>query len=95
MKKHGWKELPAGAVLPGEWSTERFPTGDWRTEKPIWDETKCTQCLLCYLSCPDSSIKIDDGKMVGINYKFCKGCGLCASVCPPKAKAITMVREGK
>jgi len=30
-----------------------------------------------------------------IDYKYCKGCGICAEECPPKVKAITMVREEK
>ena len=42
---------------------------------------------------PDSSIMVKDEKMVGIDYFHCKGCGLCASVCPHKVQAITMEIE--
>jgi pyruvate ferredoxin oxidoreductase delta subunit len=38
---------------------------------------------------------VKDGKVKGIDYEHCKGCGICAEVCPPKIKAIEMVREGK
>ncbi len=93
MKKYGWKELPLGAILKGEWSTENFPTGDWRSERPVWDEEKCTDCFLCWIYCPDSSIIIKDGKVTGINYDYCKGCGICANVCPPKVKAIEMIPD--
>jgi len=56
------------------------------------DKTKCTKCLLCWLYCPDAVIvRAKDGS-VSINYDYCKGCGICAEVCP--AKAITMVMEG-
>jgi len=36
---------------------------------------------------------VKDGKMVGIDYEHCKGCGICANECPPKASAIKMVLE--
>jgi pyruvate ferredoxin oxidoreductase delta subunit len=93
-KKKGWKELPLGLVLEGG-SSKEFETGDWRSEKPIWDEKKCTHCLLCWIYCPDSAIIVKDGKVQGIDYRYCKGCGICAEECPPKVQAITMVREEK
>lgn len=93
-EKKGWKELPIGLVLEGG-SSEQFETGDWRSEKPIWDEEKCTNCFLCWIYCPDSAIIVKDGKVKGINYRHCKGCGICAEECPPKIQAITMVREEK
>lgn len=93
-EKKGWKELPIGLSLKSGTSQE-FETGDWRSDKPIWDEKKCTHCLICWIYCPDSAIIIKDGKVQGIDYRYCKGCGICAEECPPKIKAITMVREEK
>ena len=93
-EKEGWKDLPIGLVL-GAATCLNFETGDWRSEKPIWDSEKCTHCLLCWIYCPDSSIIVKDGKVQGIDYKYCKGCGICAEECPPKVNAITMVREEK
>ncbi len=93
-KKKGWKELPIGLVLDAGTSRE-FETGDWRSDKPIWDAEKCTHCLICWVYCPDSAIIVKDGKVQGIDYKYCKGCGICAEECPPKVRAITMVREEK
>jgi pyruvate ferredoxin oxidoreductase delta subunit len=93
-KKEGWKELPLGLVLEAG-TSKCFETGDWRSEKPIWDSEKCTHCLICWVYCPDSSIIVKDGKVQGIDYKYCKGCGICAEECPPKIQAIKMVREEK
>jgi len=92
VKKLSWKELPEGDILEAG-SSVNFKTGDWRTSKPIWSEEKCTSCFICWIYCPDGSIIVEDGKVKGINYDYCKGCGICAKVCPPKVQAISMVEE--
>ncbi|MEO0137781.1 MAG: 4Fe-4S binding protein [candidate division WOR-3 bacterium] len=94
QEKKGWRELPIGLAWKSGTSKE-FETGDWRSDKPIWDAQKCTHCLICWIYCPDSAIIVKEGKVQGIDYKYCKGCGICAEECPPKIKAITMVREEK
>ena len=48
--------------------------------------------MMCILPCPDSATCHKDGIMTGIDYDKCKGCGICAKVCP--FKAIQMVDEG-
>jgi len=60
-------------------------------------KARCGKCrvyrlLYCYLCCPEGVI-FKKGKAVDIDYAFCKGCGICARVCPKKA--IKMVREEK
>ena len=90
--KPGWRKLPPGDILEAG-TAQEFETGDWRSERPVRDEEKCTNCLICWVYCPDSAIMVEDGKIKGFNYRFCKGCGICASVCPPKIKAIKMVSE--
>jgi pyruvate ferredoxin oxidoreductase delta subunit len=93
MSLEGWKELPHGDSLAAG-TAEKFETGDWRSEKPVWIKEKCIQCLQCWLHCPDSSITIENGKMTGFDYKHCKGCGICANVCPTKPdKSIIMESE--
>lgn len=93
MKEKGWKDVPiAGHILEGGKSRE-YKTGSWRTFKPVWYEDRCIHCLFCWLYCPDLAICVNDGKMTGINYDYCKGCGICAHECPKKANAIEMVAE--
>lgn len=55
-----------------------------------------TLCLNCYMYCPDGTIakvRDDEGSCVAVvvDYDFCKGCGVCAKVCP--VPCIAMVDE--
>jgi len=97
-KKKGWRDIPIAGIIAEAGSAEKYKTGDWRTFRPKRDESKCIHCLFCWVYCPDSSILVStegpnpkDVKMVGFDYQHCKGCGICASVCPPKC--ITMEKE--
>ena len=88
------RELPIGDILEAG-TAHAFKTGDWRTERPIWNAQKCINCKTCWIYCPDSAIIIKDDKVAGINYDHCKGCGICAKECPPKICALTMEKEKK
>jgi pyruvate ferredoxin oxidoreductase delta subunit len=88
-----WYELPVGGLIIEPGSAVKYKTGSWRTFKPVLDRSKCNDCLICWIYCPDNSILVNDGKMIGFDYDHCKGCGICAEVCPDKAKAISMVLE--
>lgn len=89
-KKRDKKLLPGAVILePG--STTVTETGSWRSLKPIIDEKKCNNCMLCLLYCPEPAIS--NTKPPKIDYRYCKGCGICAEVCP--VKAIVMVQEGE
>jgi len=88
----GWRDITPGGTISEAGNAEKFFTGDWRSMKPIWKKDKCRQCLMCYFACPDTSILIDnEGKRMDFDYKHCKGCGICAKVCP--FKAIDFVDE--
>ena len=90
-----WQDLPIGGTLPEPGSANDYKTGGWRSMRPIWNKDKCIQCYACWINCPDSSIIIKEGKVAGIDYDHCKGCGICAHECPSKVQAITMEKEGK
>ncbi|NLJ85854.1 MAG: 4Fe-4S binding protein [Firmicutes bacterium] len=81
----GWRDLPIGAVIPRGGTAEEFATGDWRTIRPVWSEEKCIHCHRCWLYCPDMSWISQDGKIQKVDLQFCKGCGICANVCPTHA----------
>ncbi|MDI6843341.1 MAG: 4Fe-4S binding protein [Anaerosomatales bacterium] len=85
-------EFPLGAVIPEAGNSDDYVTGGWRSQRPERDDEKCTQCLLCWIVCPDSAIRVQDEKVTAFDLKHCKGCGVCANECP--VDAITMVPEG-
>lgn len=93
QKKPGWKSIPIGGVILGGGTAREFKTGDWRSNRPVVDMEKCIHCLQCWVYCPDMSVKVKDGKMSGFDLDYCKGCGICASVCP--RKAIEMIPEAE
>lgn len=90
-KPKSWQEVPPATIAFGG-SARRVETGLWRSMRPVLDISRCTSCLRCWIQCPDLSVATDgDAKVTGINLYFCKGCGLCAQVCP--VKAISMCAE--
>ena len=90
-KKKSWNEVPKGGKITKPGSAAEYKTGGWRTFRPEMNEKKCINCMLCWMYCPDAAIKVEDGKMVGFDYEHCKGCGICAKVCP--VKCIDMKKE--
>jgi len=92
-KTLNWKEMPRGGMIPEAGNAEHYHTGSWRTYRPIWSDDRCIQCYNCWIFCPDSAIVIKDGKVAGMDLDYCKGCGICARECPPKANAIEMKLE--
>ncbi|NLD45155.1 MAG: 4Fe-4S binding protein [Chloroflexi bacterium] len=81
-----WTEVAVGGVVNTPGNSVTYITGTWRTLRPVRDEEQCTQCLICWIVCPDASIPIVDGKVKGFDYDHCKGCGICAQACPVNVK---------
>ncbi|MFQ6082349.1 MAG: 4Fe-4S binding protein [Candidatus Aminicenantia bacterium] len=93
-KEETWRELTIGIINLKAGNSLENLTGSWRSgRKPLFKPEHCIHCLFCWVYCPDSAIIVNEGKMKGINYDYCKGCGICAVECPTKIKAIEMVKE--
>jgi 2-oxoacid:acceptor oxidoreductase delta subunit (pyruvate/2-ketoisovalerate family) len=86
-----WEGLPSGGVVV-PYDAEQPETGGWRTgTKPRPDLDRCVNCLLCWLYCPDSAVLLDGTTFVGFDDRYCKGCEICAEICP--VNAIEMVPD--
>jgi len=88
-----WKEMPIGGMIVEAGNSHEYNTGGWRTYKPVHFPDRCAHCLGCWILCPDSAVRVENGKMAGFDYDHCKGCGVCARECPPKSHAIEMVLD--
>jgi 2-oxoacid:acceptor oxidoreductase delta subunit (pyruvate/2-ketoisovalerate family) len=86
-----WGELEPGGVVFRDEAVQPA-TGDWRTGlRPAVDLERCVDCLLCWLYCSDSAVRLDGTAFAGFDLDYCKGCELCAAVCP--TGAIEMVSD--
>ena len=89
----GWKDLPIGGTILRPGTAFEYETGSWRSFRPVHDREKCIDCLDCWFCCPDGAILVEDKKFTGFDLDHCKGCGICADVCPPKVGAIEIKPE--
>lgn len=87
-----WDLPPAPVSLPKKGSAGQ--TGNWRVYRPVINRNECIFCLQCFMYCPEGVISIDDEQQrVNWDFDYCKGCGVCANVCPKKC--IAMEQESK
>jgi pyruvate ferredoxin oxidoreductase delta subunit len=95
--KEEFKENPAEVLVADRKYSQTNSYVDtvssWRTLKPIYNEDFCIHCQNCWVYCPDMSIISLDKKFNHIDYDHCKGCGICAEVCPTNPKSLIMFSE--
>ena len=94
--------MPLGPLIAKPGSSLKNKTGSWRLgKKPEFAQKKCTACKMCFTICPEGAVKAKwisatraEKNSFQADLDFCKGCGLCAVVCPVKDE-IVMVEEQK
>jgi len=67
-------------------------TGSWRTIlRPNYLHKDYIACRMCLIICPEGCVHGKEKNTFLSDYNFCKGCGICADICPKKD--IAMVPE--
>jgi len=84
----GWKDVPLGMVVTDAGNAASNRTGDWRSQRPIWNHERCIKCGICYLFCPEGCIGQNQEGFFEANLYYCKGCGICSRECPTQAITI-------
>jgi len=92
----GYETQPLGGIIPAPGNTAWNDLSMSRTGwLPLLDRGKCIHCGLCDLVCPDQCLVWADGEeggkfereLMGIDYRYCKGCLRCIESCPTAAMA--------
>ena len=86
-----WKDLEVGCIVTEPGSSREYRTGDWRSQRPTYNFSKCIKCGLCQIYCPEGCIGQNAEGYFQSNLFWCKGCGICSRECP--TKVISMVNE--
>ena len=86
-----WKDLEIGSIVVEPGSTRKYKTGDWRSQRPIYNFKRCIKCGVCQLFCPEGCIEQNADGYFEADLFYCKGCGICVREC--LTGVITMVEE--
>ena len=81
----GYLDMPVGGLILDAGNSVEYKTGQWRTRDFIINKDKCSNCLQCFIYCPERCIKLNGYKISEIDLEYCKGCGICAAECPKNA----------
>lgn len=90
----GYETQPVGGIIPEPGNTAWNDLSMSRTGWiPVLDAEKCIHCGSCDLVCPDLCLVWGDGpagsrferQLLGVDYRYCKGCLRCVESCPSGA----------
>jgi pyruvate ferredoxin oxidoreductase delta subunit len=86
-----WKDLEIGGIVTEPGNASQYRTGDWRSQKPVYDFSRCIKCGICQIFCPEGCVRENAAGYFEADLFYCKGCGICYRECP--TMVITMVEE--
>ena len=81
----GYLDMPIGGLILDAGNSVEYKTGQWRTKDFHIDKDKCSNCMLCFIYCPENCVRLSENKISNIDLDYCKGCGICAAECPKNA----------
>ena len=92
----GYQTQPVGGIIPAPGNMAWNDLAVSRTgSMPVLNREKCIHCGLCDLVCPDYCLAWGEGEpggkfereLMGVDYRYCKGCLRCVESCPTGALA--------
>lgn len=91
----GWRNMLNGGTIDARYfsTAGRDNRIAGRGKVPRFAPESCTSCGICLTVCSDpGGLLWKEGRMTGIDERFCKGCMRCVEVCPEtkKGKALTV-----
>jgi len=81
MSLPGWRDLELACIIINPGNAVEYRTGDWRSQRPVWDDDRCIKCGICYIYCPDMAVRQREDGYFEADLNYCKGCGICAREC--------------
>jgi pyruvate ferredoxin oxidoreductase gamma subunit len=99
----GYETQPVGGILPAPGNMAWNDLSASRTgTMPVLNHEKCIHCGVCDLVCPDMCLVWGDGEeggkfereLMGVDYRYCKGCLRCVESCPTGALAKEVETPG-
>ena len=90
----GYETQPLGGIIPEPGNTVWNDLSASRTGwMPVLHKEDCIHCGMCDLVCPDLCLVWGDGEegskyerqLMGVDYRYCKGCLRCIESCPTGA----------
>ncbi|MBI4205398.1 MAG: 2-oxoacid:acceptor oxidoreductase family protein [Betaproteobacteria bacterium] len=99
----GYETQPVGGIVPEAGNTAWNDLSASRTGwLPVLNREKCIHCGLCDLVCPDFCLAWGEGEkggtyereLMGVDYRYCKGCLRCVESCPTGALATETETPG-
>jgi pyruvate ferredoxin oxidoreductase gamma subunit len=90
----GYETQPIGGIIPEPGNTVWNDLSASRTGwLPVLDREKCIHCGVCDHICPDLCMVWSEGadesrferELMGVDYRYCKGCLRCVECCPTGA----------
>ena len=81
----GYLDMPLGGSILDAGNSVKYKTGEWRTRDFYINKDKCSNCMPCFIYCPENCVRLIKNEVSEIDLDYCKGCGICATECPKNA----------